>query len=74
MLFRSRGVIKTVSEAHGGQGMLEFVNPNPPESIYWSSREYAGDTRLAWALGFSGGGQSPNNKLNFFAVRCLRAF
>jgi hypothetical protein len=74
LMYAARGVIKTVSEAHGGQGMLEVVNPNKPYSTYWSSRESAGKVDVAWYLVFSSGDQFYNGKEYFYAVRCLRAF
>ena len=75
LMYAARGVIKTVSEAHGGQGMLEFVNKNPPYSTYWSSRELADYDGTAWGLYFSSGDQGGLNDVDdFCAVRCLRAF
>jgi len=73
LMYAARGVIKTVSEAHGGQGMLEFVNNNPPYSTYWSSREDA-NNNFAWYLNFSSGLQYYDGKVVTYAVRCLRAF
>ncbi len=57
--------INSVSQAHGGSSMTTGV-------FYWSSRE--GGDAFAWILFFAGGSQFGNDKDNFGAVRCVRAF
>lgn len=74
LMYAVRAIIKTVSEAHGGKGMLDdrSIDPPPPASTYWSSREHINDE--AWYFNFSYGVQNFTKKSKTFAVRGVRAF
>ena len=73
LMYAMVGIIDQVSEANGGDPMLNDRN-NPPYSFYWSSRESEDNSTNAWYLDFFFGYQYTNVKDDPCAVRCVRAF
>jgi hypothetical protein len=66
LMYTIREKINQVSGDNGGTALRD--------TFYWSSRESGDDSDLAWNLNFFNGDQGNRNKVNIYAVRCVRAF